>query len=418
MPWTLFDTSIGPCGLAWTDAGLTGLQLPEEDGKATRARLVAKAQVSGRVTSAKTMPPWVKDAIARVREHLAGKPQDLARIPLDVSGVSEFNAKVFRAVQAVPAGRTATYGEVAGIVGSPGASRAVGRAMATNPWPIVVPCHRVVAAGGGTGGFSAYGGVLTKERILKLEGGTLATLASTQQVSLFDASAVRARTLPYDAEAALKALTAADPVLGKHIAKTGPFRLQLKDTEGTFAALCESIVYQQLSGRAAATIFGRVRALYPGAHLDPKAVLATPDATLRAAGLSAAKLASVKDLAARSIAGDVPTLAQLERMDDDAIVERLTTVRGVGRWTVEMILIFRLGRPDVLPTADYGIKKGFARLFRNPETGGRARYAPDELPSAAALAARGERWRPFRSIASWYLWRALDDVSQRQSAVE
>jgi methylated-DNA-[protein]-cysteine S-methyltransferase len=409
MPWTLFETSIGPCGVAWTDAGLTGVQLPEADEKATRSRLLEKAKASGKVASEKTTPPWVKDAIARVREHLGGKPQELGRIPLDVSGVSEFNARVFRAVQAVPAGRTATYGEVAGIVGSPGASRAVGRAMATNPWPIIVPCHRVVAAGGGTGGFSAYGGVLTKARILKLEGGTL---ASSKQVSLFDAGTVRARTLPYDPDAALRALAAADPVLGKHIAKTGPLRLQLKDTEGTFAALAESIVYQQLSGRAAATIFGRVRALYPGGRLDPKAVLATTDAELRAAGLSAAKLASLKDLAAKSLAGQVPTLAQLEGMDDEAIVERLTAVRGVGRWTVEMILIFRLGRPDVLPVADYGIKKGFARLFKNPENGGRARYGEGELPSATVLASRGERWRPFRSVASWYLWRALDEVPQ------
>lgn len=411
MPWTLFETTIGACGVAWTDAGLTGVQLPEADESATRARLFSKAKVAGRPASAKTTPPWVKDAIARVREHLAGKPQDLARIPLDVTGVSEFNARVFRAVQAVPAGKTSTYGEVAAVVGSPGASRAVGRAMATNPWPVIVPCHRVVAAGGAAGGFSAYGGVLTKGRILELEGGTL---AATAQVSLFDARARGPRPLPYDADAALRALAESDPVLGKHIARTGPLRLQLKDTEGTFAALAESVVYQQLSGRAAATIFGRVRALYPGGHLDPRTMLATPDADLRAAGLSAAKLASLKDLSARSLAGEVPTLAQLGGMDDDAIVERLTAVRGVGRWTVEMILIFRLGRPDVLPLADYGIKKGFARLFKNPDTGGRSKYGPDELPSAAALASRGERWRPFRSVASWYLWRALDEVSEEQ----
>ena len=410
MPSTLFETAIGPCGVAWNDAGLTWLQLPEQDRKATRERLGAKSGADGKLTSEKATPPWVKDAIARVREHLAGKPQELGRIPLDVSAVSDFTAKAFRAAQAIPAGRTATYGELAVALGSPGASRAIGRAMSINPWPIIVPCHRVVAAGGGTGGFSAYGGLLTKARILKLEGGTL---ASTKQVSLFDAGSQGARPLPYDADAALRALAAADPVLGKHIARIGPLRLQLKDSEGTFAALAESIVYQQLSGRAAGTIFGRVRAIFPGGHLEPKVVVATPDATLRAAGLSAAKLASLKDLAARSIAGEVPTLAQLGRMEDDAIVEQLTAVRGVGRWTVEMLLIFRLGRPDVLPVADYGIKKGFARIFKNPANGG-AKYGPDELPSATTLVARAERWRPFRSVASWYLWRALDDASREQ----
>ena len=403
MTWLLFDTPIGSCGLAWSDAGLTWVQLPEEDQAATRARLLAKSGEVGPMATAKSTPGWVKDAVARVREHLAGKPQDLARVPLDISGLTPFNAKVIRAAQAVPAGRTATYGDIAGVVGAPGASRAVGRAMATNPWPVIVPCHRVVAAGGGTGGFSAYGGLVTKERMLQLEGATLLTGRAAKQTSLFAAPA-SARSLPFDPDAALRTLSAADPVLAKHIAKTGPFLLQLKDTEETFAALAESVVFQQLSGRAAATIFGRVRALYPNGHLDPKRVLGSKDEQLRGAGLSGAKLASLRDLAAKTLAGTIPTLAELDRMDDEAIIERLSSVRGVGRWTVEMLLMFRLGRPDVLPVADYGIKKGFARVFPK----GRTKYGPGELPTAEALTARAERWRPFRSVASWYLWRALD----------
>jgi methylated-DNA-[protein]-cysteine S-methyltransferase len=403
MTWLLFETPIGSCGFAWSDAGLTWVQLPEEDREATRARLLAKVGNAGPMATAKTTPGWVKDAVARVREHLAGKPQDLARVPLDVSRLTPFNAKVLRAAQAVPAGRTTTYGDLAGIVGSPGASRAVGRAMATNPWPVIVPCHRVVAASGGTGGFSAYGGLVTKEKMLQLEGATLLTGSAAKQTSLFD-TPPGARRLPFDAEAAVRQLSAADAVLAKQIAKTGAFRLELKETEGTFAALAEAVVYQQLSGRAAATIFGRVRALYPNGHLDPKRLLGSNDEALRGAGLSAAKLASLRDLATKTIDGAIPTLAELDRMDDEAIVERLTTVRGVGRWTVEMLLMFRLGRPDVLPLADYGVKKGFARLFLK----GRTKYGPDELPTPAALTARAERWRPFRSVASWYLWRALE----------
>jgi methylated-DNA-[protein]-cysteine S-methyltransferase len=398
MTWVLFETAIGPCGLAWNEAGLTWVQLPEEDRDATRARLLSKVSDAGVMATPKKLPSWVKDAMARVREHLAGKPQDLARVPLDVSRVTPFTAKVFRAAQAVPAGRTTTYGELAGMVGSPGASRAVGRAMATNPWPVIVPCHRVVAAGGGAGGFSAYGGIVTKERMLQLEGGTLAP--RTTQRSLFDGP----RPLPFDGAMAIAKLTAADPVLGKHIAKVGPLRLKLEETEGIFAALAESVVYQQLSGRAAATIFERVRALFPAGRLDPKRLLAMDDTALRSAGLSAAKLASLKDLAARTAGGEIPTLTALESMADDAIVETLTKVRGVGRWTVEMLLIFRLGRPDVFPVADYGIKKGFARVFPK----GRTKYGPDELPTLDALTKRGERWRPFRSVAAWYLWRALD----------
>lgn len=398
MSWRVFDTAIGPCGVAWNDAGLTWLQLPEEDRDRTRERLLAKASEAGEMATPESTPPWVKGAIARVCDHLAGKPADFSRVPLDGARTPPFTMEVFRAAQAIPAGCTATYGELAAKVGSPGASRAVGRAMATNPWPVIVPCHRVVAAGGAAGGFSAYGGLVTKEKLLQLEG---TTLSPSKQPSLFDGP----RKLPFDAELAVEKLAAADPLLAKHIAKVGPLRLQLKETEGTFAALAESIVYQQLSGRAAATIFGRVRALYPGGQLEPRRLLATKDVALRGAGLSAAKLASLQDLAKRSVAGEIPPLPELERMEDDAIVERLTAVRGIGRWTVEMLLIFRLGRPDVLPVADYGIKKGFARVF--PKTG-RTKYGPDELPTPTALSARAERWRPFRSVASWYLWRALD----------
>jgi 3-methyladenine DNA glycosylase/8-oxoguanine DNA glycosylase len=265
--------------------------------------------------------------------------------------------------------------------------------MAHNPFPLLVPCHRVVASEGKPGGFSAYGGRVTKEKILAAEGAPL-------QTPLFDGR----HALPFDWTAAVDHVSGADTVLGKHIARVGSSKkLLLKGTEGTFATLVESIVYQQLSGRAAATILGRVRALYPERALEPERVLGTSDAKLRGAGLSGSKLASLRDLAKRTTAGEIPTLAELERMDDEAIVERLTAVRGVGRWTVEMLLIFRLGRPDVLPVADYGIRKGYARVFAR----GRAK---DELPAPADLERRGARWRPYRSVASWYLWRALDQA--------
>ena len=165
-----------------------------------------------------------------------------------------------------------------------------------------------------------------------------------------------------------------------------------------FDALAESIAYQQLSGKAAATIFGRVRALYPKRKwLDPEQLLATPDETLRAAGLSRAKTAALKDLAAKTIDGTVPSGRALIRMTDDEIITRLTTVRGIGRWTVEMLLLFDLGRLDVWPVDDYGVRKGFAKTF------GRR-----NLPTPKQLMKLGEKWRPYRSVAAWYFWRALD----------
>jgi DNA-3-methyladenine glycosylase II len=169
-----------------------------------------------------------------------------------------------------------------------------------------------------------------------------------------------------------------------------------------FDALAESIAYQQLSGKAAATIFGRVRALYPKRKwLDPEQLLATPDETLRAAGLSRAKTAALKDLAAKTIDGTVPAGRALIRMSDDEIVSRLTTVRGIGRWTVEMLLLFDLGRPDVWPVDDYGVRKGFAKTF------GRR-----QLPTPKQLMKFGEKWRPYRSVAAWYFWRALDPIEK------
>ena len=166
----------------------------------------------------------------------------------------------------------------------------------------------------------------------------------------------------------------------------------------SFDALAESIAYQQLSGKAAATIFGRVRGLYPKTKwLDPAKILATPDDALRSAGLSRAKTAAIKDLAAKTIDGTVPSGHALLRMSDDEIIARLTQVRGIGRWTVEMLLLFDLGRPDVWPVDDYGVRKGFAKTF------GRRK-----LPTPKQLIKSGEKWRPYRSVAAWYFWRALE----------
>jgi 3-methyladenine DNA glycosylase/8-oxoguanine DNA glycosylase len=208
-------------------------------------------------------------------------------------------------------------------------------------------------------------------------------------------------SLPFEVDAARAHLAAADRKLARLMDRVGPFRLQLKETRSTFGALAEAIVYQQLTGKAAATIFGRVTALYPAGRFGAARVLATPDARLRACGLSGAKLAALKDLAAKAESRVVPPLRRLHAMDDAAIVEHLTAVRGIGRWTVEMLLIFRLGRPDVLPVDDYGVRKGFAIAF-----GG-------DLPAPRDVAARGERWRPYRTMAAWYLWRAVDSPEKK-----
>jgi DNA-3-methyladenine glycosylase II len=168
----------------------------------------------------------------------------------------------------------------------------------------------------------------------------------------------------FDPKLAIKHLAQTDPRMAALIARSRPYDPKPSVLLRPFDALAESIAYQQLSGKAAATIWGRVRALYPKRKwLDPQQVLATPDEQLRACGLSRSKTAAVKDLAAKTLAGVVPSGAKLAKMDDEEIIERLTTVRGIGRWTVEMLLLFELGRPDVWPVTDLGVQKGYAKTF-------------------------------------------------------
>ena len=201
-----------------------------------------------------------------------------------------------------------------------------------------------------------------------------------------------------DHKHAHKHIAATDPRVAKLIARSRRYELTPSPSIRPFEALAESIAYQQLSGKAAATIWGRVRALYPKKkRLDPKLVLDTPDEKLRAAGLSRSKVAAIKDLAARTLDGTVPSARALAKMSDEEIIERLITVRGIGRWTAEMLLLFDLARPDVWPVDDYGVRKGFAMTF-----------GKRKLPTPKQLRKLGEKWRPYRSVAAWYFWRALD----------
>jgi methylated-DNA-[protein]-cysteine S-methyltransferase len=384
--FTLFDTEIGRCGLAWGTGGIVGVQLPEGGDSATRARM--RARFDG-VTEG-TPPPAVKRAIAEIQALLRGEPRRLEQIQLDMGGVPAFHQKVYALARTIAPGETLSYGEVAERVGSPGAARAVGQALGRNPFAIVVPCHRVLASGGRVGGFSANGGVATKLRMLSIEGAR-----PNDSSPLFDGDGA----FGFDPSAATAHLREADRALGKLIDTVGPFRMQLKKTPSIFGALVEAIVYQQLTGKAAATIHSRLCALFPRTHHGPSApqILRASEEQLRGAGLSRAKVLALKDLAAKSKAGRVPTLAQAHRMDDAELIERLTEVRGIGRWTVEMLMMFRLGRADVLPVDDYGVRKGFAVAFRTRE-----------LPGKKDVEKRGTRWKPYRSVASWYLWRAAE----------
>jgi methylated-DNA-[protein]-cysteine S-methyltransferase len=378
--FAIFDTPIGGCGIAWDGEMIVGTQLPEARVADTRARL--RDRFDG--ATAGTPPPPVQDAVDRIVASLRGEADDLVDIPLDLASLRPFQRKVYEVVRTIPAGETLSYGDVAAAVGSPGAARAVGQALGRNPYPIIVPCHRVLAARGRTGGFTATGGVTTKLRMLAIEG-----------VRTVDGDT----GFPFDRNAAVDFLRASDPGLAKLIDRVGPCTLELAATPSVFASLAEAIVHQQLSVKAAATIHARLADLFPRTRtgFTPSDILGASDDQLRGVGLSRAKVLALRDLAQRAVDGRLPTLARMRTLDDDAVVEELSAVRGIGRWSAEMFLILHLGRPDVLPLADFGLRRGFQRAFRTKG-----------VPTPQTVARRGERWRPYRTVASWYLWRALD----------
>ena len=207
---------------------------------------------------------------------------------------------------------------------------------------------------------------------------------------------------PFDLRLAMNTLAAKDPCLAPLIKETQEFRVEKGAAESPYEVLVEAITHQSISGKAAATIYGRVKALGSNGSIPtPHEMLKLRKPALRKAGLSGAKIQAMKDLAKKTIEGIVPTLEEAYKMSDEELVKRLVSVRGIGAWTVEMFLIFRLGRPDVLPVHDLGVRKGWAIT-----------YGKKHMPAPKELLKFGERWRPYRTVASWYMWRACQRAGQ------
>ena len=209
---------------------------------------------------------------------------------------------------------------------------------------------------------------------------------------------------PVDAEQVVRELSRADRHLARVIRKVGVFPTEKPKPQHPYEVLLQAIVYQQLNGKAASTIFGRVKALGVNGFPTPEEISQLDETKLRGAGLSRQKIAAVKDLAAKTLDGTVPALKEIRRMSEEEILERLTKVRGIGEWSVQMFLMFQLGRPDVLPIHDYGLRRGFQHI-----------YGLEDVPKPQAVLEYGERWRPYRSIASWYLWRAAEQMAPAKS---
>ena len=358
MSRAFIDTTIGALGVEWSTRGLSRVVLPGP-------RAVASGEAGA----------WGE----RLRAYLAGDSVDFTDLPLDTSTWSPFATRVYEAARRIPRGTTVTYAELARSADTINA-RAVGVALGRNPVPIVVPCHRIVGKDD-AGGFSAPGGTSTKAQLLAIEGGSLDD--ETHRV-------------------ARRHLMRTDPELAP-LVKRIPCTLPVRSNGNLFRTIVRAIAGQQLSTKAAATIFARLEGALGVSERWPSdsaaRILKTDEITLRAVGLSGAKAASVRDLSTRVASGSLD-LERIARLPDERVIDALCEVRGIGRWTAEMLLIFDLGRPDVLPVDDLGIRKGLQKV-----------YGLRALPEARAIEKRAEAWRPFRSIGSWYLWRALDPVS-------
>jgi methylated-DNA-[protein]-cysteine S-methyltransferase len=394
--FALFDTELGPCAVAWQESSIVRVWLPTAHATAMRKRI--KVHCPDAVEA--IAPPPIRTVLRKIQALLVGKAVDLSDLQLEMNELPSFHQRVYAVVRRIPRGKTYTYQQVATQVGSPKASRAVGQAMARNPFPLIVPCHRVTAAHGKLGGFTADGGTQIKLWLLDQEG---ATLNTPKRGSKNKAVIIRQK---FSVRKAINHLRAVDEQMAKLIEEIGPYRMTVNYTQDVFLALAEAIIYQQLHGKAAATIFKRVCALFPHnpEGFTAKDIVRCDDQVLRAAGLSHNKLLALRDLANKTNAGEMPTLAEMNELDNETIIKRLTVVRGIGRWTVEMLLMFKLGRADVLPVDDYGIRKGFMLTFNQAA-----------MPTPKALHLYGERWAPYRSVASWYLWRAADRAKTQKA---
>lgn len=379
--YTLFDTQLGKCGIAWKKPSppnenqrVIGFQLPEATAQLTEARIVERTAAH----KAGTIPSWIGEIIKRVKLHLKGQVQDFKDIDLDTDAVGQFAKQVYETARAIPTGRTITYGQLAEMSGNPGAARAVGRVMSKNPIPLIIPCHRVLASGSKPGGFSAHGGLATKMKMLDIEGATLGPPATIRSKRDLKQAAVQ--------------LGKRDPQLAPLLSQ--PIDFKMISEHSPYETLLTAVIHQQLSPKAAETILGRIMTLYQDLKLpEPADLLKTPDYQLRGAGLSRSKTKAVKDIATHAIEGLVPTSEEILALSDNEIIKRLTSIYGVGRWTVEMMLIFNLSRMDVLPVDDYSLRRSIAEV-----------YGMTGIPTPKEVDRLGELWRPYRTVASLYLW--------------
>ncbi len=318
------------------------------------------------------------DLSRRIQDHFNGVSQDFSDILLDFRGCTDFERKVYLAAQRIPSGTTKTYGDVAREIGSPKGARAVGGALGKNRHLLLVPCHRVIGSQGRLTGFSAPGGLETKDLMLAAEGWGTESLWEHREMEL-----------------GLEHLKS-DPDLGSILAQVGPCTLSQSKADRPFVALARTVLYQQLATGAARAIEERLEKLGERGFPSAEELMEISEERLKGAGLSGPKVRALKNVAKESLEGNLK-VDELRLLPDQQVIEQITKVKGLGPWSAEMFLIFHLGRRDRFPVGDLGIRNALKRLFPGKK-----------LDKATTLERTASRWEPYRTLASWYLWRSLE----------
>lgn len=370
--FALGQCSLGAIIVAATAKGLCHIAI-DDDPEALLRELQDRFPKAELIGDDPDFDAWIAQVIGFVETPAIGLD-----LPLDIRGTA-FQQRVWQALRSIPAGSIVSYTDVAAHLGLPRAVRAVAGACAANTLAVAIPCHRVLRSDGALSGYRW--GLERKQALLQRE----------HRPQLPDALRTPAN----------EHLVASDPVWFGLICKVGTCGL-VSNSERTqrtpYEALMRSIAYQQIHGKAAEAILGRFLAHFPGAGFpEPAAVLALDDAAMRACGFSAAKTSTMRGIAEAALKGIVPTRAEADQLGDEQLIARLSSLRGVGRWTVEMLLMFTLLRPDVLPIDDFGVREGWKVL-----------KGLSHQPKPRELAEIGRPWGPYRSTAAWYLWRALE----------
>ncbi len=368
----VFSTTIGPVGLTCCPQGVRRVIFGPASADQVLSQLV---DLNPEFPVIKRAEGDLAILVKRIKNHLQGQSDTLRTVPLNLDGLTDFSILVLKELCKIGPGKTITYGELAARCGKPKAARAIGRIMGANPIPLIIPCHRCMGRDGSLTGFSTEGGTRLKARLLFIEG--------------YQPNREHA--------AGIEHLIKSDKVMKKIIGKVGPYQALPEKPTPPYDTLVESIIHQQISMKAAITVAGRVKNLTPGSGFPkPEEILGLDPQTLRECGLSGQKVTYVKDLAEHVANGSLK-LGRLKNLDDEAVIDQLIVVRGIGRWSAQMYLIFHLGRLDVLPTDDLGLQNGAARAYGLPD-----KVKADTLEKLA------EKWRPYRSMATWYLWQSLN----------